>query len=258
MSPYNIKVIILAGRGESTTLMVNALKDCFSIQMVVVESPVQKKHLLRLRLKRLGLTVVIGQVLFMAYIKIWLRRKSQTRINEIINYATLDDGQINSSMVFEVDSINSKEVICVLQKHRPDVVVVNGTRIIKKEIIEAINVPFINTHVGITPKYRGVHGAYWALTEKDIEHCGVTVHLVDTGIDTGGVLYQDVITVTEKDNFSTYPYLQTVAAIPLMKKSIIEVANKTFQTKKVDLPSKLWSHPTLMEYIKYRIFRNVK
>ena len=47
MSPYNIKVIILAGRGESTTLMVNALKDCFSIQMVVVESPVQKKLLIK-------------------------------------------------------------------------------------------------------------------------------------------------------------------------------------------------------------------
>ena len=137
-------------------------------------------------------------------------------------------------------------------------VVVNGTRIIKKEIIETIDAPFINTHVGITPKYRGVHGGYWALTENDIEHCGVTVHLIDTGIDTGGILYQDVIEITDKDTFNTYPYLQTVAAIPLMKKAINDIANKTYKTRKTDLTSRLWSHPTIMEYLKYRMLHSVK
>ena len=137
-------------------------------------------------------------------------------------------------------------------------VVVNGTRIIKKEIIETIDAPFVNTHVGITPKYRGVHGGYWALTENDIEHCGVTVHLIDTGIDTGGILYQDVIEITDKDTFNTYPYLQTVAAIPLMKKAVNDIANKTYKTRKTDLPSRLWSHPTIMEYLKYRILHSVK
>ena len=41
-------------------------------------------------------------------------------------------------------------------------------------------------HAGITPQYRGVHGGYWAVVNNDPEHCGVTIHFVDKGIDTGG------------------------------------------------------------------------
>jgi folate-dependent phosphoribosylglycinamide formyltransferase PurN len=254
----DIKVIVLAGQGESTALMINGIKDFFSIEKIVIEAPVQKSQLLSRRVKSLGLPKVIGQILFMIYNKVWLKKKSQIRINEIKHNENLNDENIDESIVINVDSINSKEVKRILKEHQPDVVVVNGTRIIKKEIIETVDVPFINTHVGITPKYRGVHGGYWALTENDIEHCGVTVHLIDTGIDTGGILYQDVISVTDKDTFNTYPYLQMAAAIPLIKKAIIDIANKTYTTRKVDLPSKLWSHPTLMEYLKYRILRRVK
>ncbi|MCK5831967.1 MAG: hypothetical protein KAH20_16875 [Methylococcales bacterium] len=254
----DIKVIILAGQGESTVLMVNGIKDSFSIEKIVIEAPVQKKQFLKRRVKRLGLMKVIGQVLFMVYNKAWLKKKSQIRINEIKHNENLNDENIDESIVLKIDSINSKEVKNILKEYQPDVVVVNGTRIISKEIIETIDVPFINTHVGITPKYRGVHGGYWALTENDVEHCGVTVHLIDTGIDTGGILYQDVVSVTDKDTFNTYPYLQMAAAIPLMKKAIIDIANKTHKIQEVDLPSKLWSHPTIMEYLKYRILRRVK
>ena len=254
----DIKVLILAGQGESTRLMFNGIKDSFSIQKVIIEAPVQKKQLLTRRLKRLGLSIVIGQILFMAYNSIWLKNKSQKRINEIKNKEKLNDENIDEAIVSTVDSINSDETKEILKEYRPDVVVVNGTRIIKKEIIEVIDAPFVNTHVGITPKYRGVHGGYWALTENDIEHCGVTIHLIDSGIDTGGVLFQDVIEITNNDTFNTYPYLQMVVAIPLMKKAINNIANKTYKVENVDLPSRLWSHPTIIQYLKYRILYGVK
>lgn len=63
----------------------------------------------------------------------------------------------------------------------PDIVVVNGTRIINEETINCLHVPMINMHMGITPRYRGVHGTYWALTQGDKEHCGVTIHVIDKG-----------------------------------------------------------------------------
>ena len=253
-----IRVLILAGKGESTRLIFNGIKDSFSVEKVIIEEPVPKKQLLTQRLKKLGLLKVIGQILFMAYNKILLIKQSQKRINEIKHQNNLNDENIDESIVLKVSSVNCYETKKILEEYQPDVVVVNGTRIIKKEIIETIDAPFVNTHVGITPKYRGVHGGYWALTENDIEHCGVTVHLIDTGIDTGGILYQDVIEITDKDTFNTYPYLQTVAAIPLMKKAVNDIANKTYKTRKTDLPSRLWSHPTIMEYLKYRMLHSVK
>jgi len=248
---------MLAGEGESTALMFNGIKDSFFIEKIIIESPVSKKQLLKRRVKKLGLMKVIGQIIFMVY-NIWLKKKSQKRIIEIKYNENLNDKKIDEKITLKVDSVNSEETIKLLKKYQPDVVVVNGTRIIKKEVIEAVDAPFVNTHVGITPKYRGVHGGYWALAENDIEHCGVTIHLIDTGIDTGGVLYQKVISVTDKDTFNTYPYLQMAAAIPLMKKAINDIANKTYKIQNVDLPSRLWSHPTILEYLKHWILHGVK
>ena len=253
-----IKVLIFAGKSESTTLMFNGIKDYFHIEKVIIEAPVSKKTLLKRRIKSIGLVTVIGQVFFMVYSKLWLKKRSIKRINEIKNDSNLNDESIDESIVSEVDSINSKETIRLLKEFQPNVVVVNGTRIIKKQIIDATEIPFVNTHAGITPKYRGAHGGYWALTENDLKHCGVTIHLVDTGIDTGGILYQGLINPTSKDNFITYPYLQMAVAIPLMKQAINDLAKQMHKTKDVYLSSKLWSHPTILEYLKHRILHGVK
>ena len=252
-----IKVLMLAGNCESTTFMFNGINDHYHIDKVIIEEPVSKKALLKRRAKTIGFTKVLGQLAFIGY-NIWLKKASRNRIDEIKRSNNLDNKRIDQKIISKVRSINSPETVALLKKYRPDVVIVNGTRIISKEIIEAIDTLFINSHVGITPKYRGAHGGYWALTENDSQNCGVTVHLIDTGIDTGGVLYQDKIKVTNKDTFNTYPYLQIAAAIPLMRQAIPAVAHKVHKIKKVNLISRLWSHPTILEYLKHRIFKGVK
>ncbi|WP_279341247.1 formyltransferase family protein [Geothrix mesophila] len=59
-----------------------------------------------------------------------------------------------------------------------------------QETLGAIRVPVMNLHSGITPKCRGQVGGYWALVNGDPDHAGVTVHLVDAGVDTGDVICQ--------------------------------------------------------------------
>jgi methionyl-tRNA formyltransferase len=71
-------------------------------------------------------------------------------------------------------------------------------------------------HAGITPRYRGVHGGYWALVEQHPEWVGTTVHLVDPGIDTGRILAQATFEVTGADSFATYPDLHLVHGLPLL------------------------------------------
>jgi folate-dependent phosphoribosylglycinamide formyltransferase PurN len=62
----------------------------------------------------------------------------------------------------------------------------------------SINSKFVNIHVGITPKYRGVHGTYWALVNNDVENSGVTVHFVDEGIDTGNIINQAIVVPSKR------------------------------------------------------------
>ena len=88
---------------------------------------------------------------------------------------------------------------------------------------------------------------------NDIKNCGVTVHLVDAGIDTGTVLYQDTIKVTRKDNFNTYPYLQIAKAIPLLEQTIEDCKKKELNRQIIKTQSNLYTHPTLYQYLMNRI-----
>ena len=160
----------------------------------------------------------------------------------------------------EVASVNDKECLDLIIKIQPDIIIVNGTRIIGKRLLEATKTLFINTHVGITPEYRGVHGGYWALRNDDIKNCGVTIHKVDVGIDTGDIISQNKIEVTNRDNFVTYPFLQISKAIVMMKEVLITIENDQLRTYKKEgtSVSKLWYHPTLTGYLYHRIFKGIK
>jgi methionyl-tRNA formyltransferase len=177
-----------------------------------------------------------------------LKPLARQRISELIVGNGLSDDGFPPEKVHNVLSANDARTIVLLNELQPDVVVVNGTRIISGEVLNCVAVPFINTHMGITPKYRGVHGGYWALASGDRDNCGVTVHLVDQGIDTGDVLYQGLIATTNDDTFNTYPVHQIAAAIPLMIKALNDLRLGQLISRPGVLPSQLWSHPTLWNY----------
>ena len=43
-------------------------------------------------------------------------------------------------------------------------------------------------HTGISPRYRGTDTAFWPLYNEEPEFVGVTVHVLDEGIDSGPIL----------------------------------------------------------------------
>jgi len=252
------KIVMLVDRSDLSRIMYHALSRHYPIAKVIVEDSPSKKVLIQKRIKRLGLFRVAGQLVFMVFSKL-TRPLSKKRVADILQACEATDAPYPVEKMVEVSSVNAGETIDLLQKIKPDVVVVNGTRIISEEVLDVVGARFINTHTGITPKYRGVHGGYWALTQDDAQNCGVTVHLVDKGIDTGGILYQATIEVSKEDSFNTYPYLQVLEAVPLMVQAIEDVAKGTLKTRlRKDLESKIWTHPTIWEYLKYRITAGIK
>ena len=106
--------------------------------------------------------------------------------------------------------------------------------------------------------YRGVHGTYWALVNRDIENSGVTVHFIDEGIDTGNIIKQRQVIPTSKDNFITYPVLQLAFGIELLIPSIKDFFIRDIPISKEKGESKLYYHPTIWEYLYYRVVRKVK
>lgn len=251
-------IVMLAGRGISTNIVYNALISEFNIAAVILEEPISKTQFVKRRIKKLGLWKVFGQILFQLFIVKILDATSGKREKEILSNYGLNDSGIPGEKITHVTSVNDKDCLDALQRLNPDVVIVNGTRIISPQILNSIPAKFINTHAGITPKYRGVHGGYWALVNNDKENCGVTIHFVDAGIDTGEIIYQKMINITPVDNFVTYPLLQLAEGLLYLKKAIQDTFTNTVVTKVQSTDSILWHHPTIWQYLYYRLKRGLK
>ena len=103
-----------------------------------------------------------------------------------------DEGRLPSCNVpfSAVDhlNVNSKEFAQSLRALEPDFLLVSACPLLKPEIFEIPRLGTINVHRGIAPKYRGDRTIFWPLYYQDFEHVGITLHLIDRGIDTGPVL----------------------------------------------------------------------
>lgn len=245
-----MKVVILGGNSLYTRSLYYAVSKEYQVEKVIIENSPSKIKMITKRIQKLGILTVIGQLCFKFFIEPFLTQISKKRIMHICSENHIENKPIPENDVQFVDSVNSDACIKIMRKISPDIILVMGTRIISAKVLKSISCPFVNMHMGITPLYRGVHGAYWALADGDAEHCGVTVHFVDEGIDTGAVIEQTNILPTKADNFSTYPLLQYAAGEKLFLNVLKAFSTGSLKAKHVDLPSKIRTHPTMFQYIR--------
>lgn len=242
-------IAVLTVPSPQSWIVINALVKRFGPVTIIAEERESKATLIRNRMRRQGVITVLGQIGFVLFQKL-LARRAIPRIAELVAGHDLEPEANAACQLLPVSSVNSMACRAALAMLKPDVVLVIGTRIIGKATLQGITAPVINFHSGINPKYRGQAGGYWALASGDLDNAGVTVHLVDEGVDTGAVLYQDRFAASPKDNFITYFYIQAAIARPLVIKAIEDALAGRLRPTKVDLPSQQFYHPTLWFYLR--------
>jgi folate-dependent phosphoribosylglycinamide formyltransferase PurN len=246
-------VAVLTRTDPLTYLHVNALRARFEVRQVIYEHPgpgYLPRQLTR-RVRRLGLLTVLDQGLYVAFDRLSVRRRSRARIQQLLAaFDTTPPGPEVPQLV--VRSINDEAVAQALDRARPQVCVVSGTSLLKPRLLEKAPV-FLNVHAGLTPRYRGAHGAYWAVWEGRPDLAGVTVHQVDRGIDTGGIVAQALIAVAPDDTPRTLVAKQLAASVPLLLDAVERALAGELTTYRLDdLESRLWYPPTASSYLRYR------
>lgn len=257
----NSDLVFLCTDSKVSKIVYGYLHRSFTFKYIVIEKKVGSFRLVKNRLRRLGWLTVFGQILFELTVRRILKRSENAALSRL--QATLGISLLDFESdvpIMTVSSVNAGETASLLKKLNPKIVVVQGTRILSPELLHSCNAIFINLHSGITPLYRGVQGGYWALVNDDPDHCGVTVHRVDEGIDTGGILAQARIQPGEGDNYATYFALQLQVGLPLMQKAIKDILSgqKIATVEAPEGKSKVWSHPTLWGYLLNRCRRGIK
>ena len=99
-----------------------------------------------------------------------------------------------SEKIFNVEDINSLEVLSLVEKLKPDLVIVSGTNLLKKTLIGKATESgkIMNLHTGISPYVKGgPNCTNWCLSNKDFHMIGNTIMWIDEGIDTGNLVFTE-------------------------------------------------------------------
>ncbi|TVY06964.1 phosphoribosylglycinamide formyltransferase [Paenibacillus cremeus] len=92
-----------------------------------------------------------------------------------------------------------QDILEQLQAKRVELVVLAGyMRIITDVLVQAYWGRMINIHPSLLPSFPGIHAVRQAL-EHGVKITGVTVHLVDGGLDSGPILAQRAINIERND-----------------------------------------------------------
>ena len=115
---------------------------------------------------------------------------------------------------------------------KPDLVVLAGfMRILPANFVSALSPNLINTHPSLLPAFPGGHAVRDALNAK-ASVTGVTIHVVDEGVDTGPHIAQASVPVLAED--SEYDLHERIKVV---ERELLVATVKDIATKKIHLPS---------------------
>jgi len=101
--------------------------------------------------------------------------------------------------VFQPIKIKSADTAAEMKSWDADLFVVAAFgRILSQEILDIPRLGCINVHASLLPKYRGAAPIQWSILNGDRE-TGITIMQMDAGIDTGDILKQVRVPITEEE-----------------------------------------------------------
>ena len=106
------------------------------------------------------------------------------------------------------------------------------THILKKDLIIFLKNRVINFHNSYLPLNRGYHPLFWAIFDKSV--LGVTIHLIDEGIDTGKIICQKKIKYSSNDDLKILYDKQRDLFFDLFKKNWKIIKKGKFKLKNND------------------------
>lgn len=145
---------------------------------------------------------------------------------------TDDDTLFNYSLNHNIDylhpvDINSESFIEKAKTYACDLFVsMSFNQIFKESITNLPRLKTINCHAGKLPFYRGRNVLNWVIINDENEF-GITVHYIDSGIDTGDIILQKSFEITDSDNYSTLLEIAFEQCAKLLYEAIILIMNGT-------------------------------
>lgn len=171
------------------------------------------------RLLELGSEVIFDSTIFVVCDNLFNRdieNQLQSRECKLIDFDYHSLAKTNS----ERNRILSDKILDNMMLHKVDYLFCFGEHILKGPLLSIFHNKIINFHPSILPSFPGLNAIDQALSSS-VQVLGNTAHFIDSGIDTGPIIMQSVITRRNVSNYEVVLNLQ----IPMMYK-ILDLLNK--------------------------------
>jgi phosphoribosylglycinamide formyltransferase-1 len=129
-------------------------------------------------------------------------------------------------------------VLELLVERRIDTLVSAGyMRVLGKRVLDVYEGRWLNIHPALLPSFPGMHGVRDALA-YGVRITGVTVFLVDEGVDTGPIVAQEVVEVLPEDDWDSLEvrihaaeHRQLPAAVRALIEGRLQVEGRLVRTR---------------------------
>ncbi len=118
-------------------------------------------------------------------------------LNFSINSSILDVAREQNIPVWKVWQLSNPETIRVLTAYKPDLICVACfSKRIPRDILNIPCLGCLNVHPSMLPANRGPDPLFWTFREGR-EQTGVTIHLIDEGLDSGLIVAQQAMDIPD-------------------------------------------------------------
>ena len=116
-------------------------------------------------------------------------------------FDVLNPSRITTEIVKKISDINPDVIFSIYYR-----------KILPKSILNLPKLGCINIHPGLLPKYRGPIPTAWSI-ENGEKNFGITIHLMDEGIDTGPIYVQELYPIKKNETgFELYTRAMKIGA----------------------------------------------
>lgn len=123
--------------------------------------------------------------------------------------------------VVQVPSLKDTDALAQLADYHPDVIIVAAFgQILPKSVLEIPSYGCINIHPSLLPRFRGASPVTAAILSGDV-FTGVSIMLMDSGLDTGPLLAKAAISISPQDNNSSLTEKLSLLAARLLTETLV-------------------------------------
>ncbi|GMB10528.1 MAG: methionyl-tRNA formyltransferase [Candidatus Improbicoccus devescovinae] len=128
--------------------------------------------------------------------------------------------------IFQPDSLKNPEVYECFKKINPDFIIVAAYgKILPEAILNTAKIACINVHGSLLPKWRGPAPVQYSILNGD-EKTGVTIMLMDSGLDTGDILSQEEILINHDDTTGSLMVKIANLGAKLLVETLVKIQKK--------------------------------